>query len=385
MKIKYSSIYTAILVTFSCISYSQDVVPISVKISSYLNFKDPTIGPLNIEEPSKSIIQNPAYAIADFTQSGRVDMIVFDQVYRTFNKYPDIEKSFTENNDRFLSNIEYWHGWGNGKFTQVRSFHKKGCLHPRKALVADFNGDGYPDIFVACTGYDEKPFPGEKNMLMINDKRGSFIISYVGNNTGYTHGATAYDFRGDGYADVAVADPLHNPNVYFLRNQHDGTFKEDYSSVPRMGIGKWEYNSIELVDINNDGVPELVVGGNESWSNPTVVLFSNKEGKYTNANKIELPRLPNRSVVLDFTYVSNNNQPGLYINRTTMTPFYAAYTLQYVDLKTLSSKILIDYEDPISPHWIYWWLPVIEDGKTGVTPSTGFDAIGLSIRKKFIN
>ena len=35
----------------------------------------------------------------------------------------------------------------------------KGCIHPRKGVVNDFNLDGKLDIFIACTGYDANPFP----------------------------------------------------------------------------------------------------------------------------------------------------------------------------------------------------------------------------------
>jgi hypothetical protein len=48
-----------------------------------------------------------------------------------------------------------------------------GCLHPRKALVVDFNGDARPDVFVACHGYDVSPFPGEQPVLLLSQPDGS--------------------------------------------------------------------------------------------------------------------------------------------------------------------------------------------------------------------
>ena len=41
--------------------------------------------------------------------------------------------------------------------------------HPREILVADFNGDGRDDVFVAAHGYDAMPFAGERNSLILSN------------------------------------------------------------------------------------------------------------------------------------------------------------------------------------------------------------------------
>ena len=43
--------------------------------------------------------------------------------------------------------------------TQVISGEVPAPISPRKILVADFNGDGWPDIFIADFGLDYRPSP----------------------------------------------------------------------------------------------------------------------------------------------------------------------------------------------------------------------------------
>ena len=73
-----------------------------------------------------------------------------------------------------------------------------GCIHPRKAIVADFNGDGRPDIFVACHGYDATPFPGEANKVVLSQPNGTYVTSNASADVGFHHGAAAADLNGDG-------------------------------------------------------------------------------------------------------------------------------------------------------------------------------------------
>ena len=47
--------------------------------------------------------------------------------------------------------------------------------HPRQVLVADFNGDGISDIFIADHGFDADPFPGYQNTLVLTAPNGKLI------------------------------------------------------------------------------------------------------------------------------------------------------------------------------------------------------------------
>ena len=42
------------------------------------------------------------------------------------------------------------------------------CAEP---LFADFNADGRPDMFLACSGWDVSPWPGEQNRLYLSRRK----------------------------------------------------------------------------------------------------------------------------------------------------------------------------------------------------------------------
>jgi hypothetical protein len=68
---------------------------------------------------------------------------------------------------------------GTGGFTDKTSQIISGpipqTIHPRKIVIADFNGDGKPDIFIADHGYDVAPFPGAQSTLILSTPDGHYV------------------------------------------------------------------------------------------------------------------------------------------------------------------------------------------------------------------
>ena len=99
-------------------------------------------------------------------------------------------------------------------------------VHPREVLMADFNADGLNDFFIADHGYDEDPFPGWSNQLLLWTSEGFDEASdrLLEDPTGFTHSAAAGDVDGDGDIDILVgnkAGEFMGGGHYFLLN--DGT------------------------------------------------------------------------------------------------------------------------------------------------------------------
>ncbi len=77
-------------------------------------------------------------------------------------------------------------------------------VHARKALPGDFNGDSRPDVFVLATGYDEPPFPGESNYVLLSTDEGYVLGSGLDGIVGFHHGGASADIDADGDLDVFV-------------------------------------------------------------------------------------------------------------------------------------------------------------------------------------
>ncbi|MBE0546962.1 MAG: VCBS repeat-containing protein [Rubrivivax sp.] len=338
--------------------------------SSYQNAKGYGLSRINFPSSLATFVpdQPLAWGAGDFFQIGNVSIFTAKQNYNTGTPIAAISAAPSA----YQSDFQFWEKADDGTLVAKGPTYK-GCLHPRKAVVADFNLDGYPDVFVACHGYDGLPLPGEKSKLVLSDGKGGFAVTDA-TDVGFYHGASAADVNADGYPDIVVAN-ISNPgglNVHFLINQKNGTFKIDNTRVP--GQVGHPFFSVELLDVNGDGILDLAVGGHEYDMNNTIsaaetaVLYGDVNGVF-GATKTVIPKLAGRGVVLDFTVVNNNGQKVLYVNRsadgsTPQFPFYSTQTLQAVNLTTGVSTTLLDR----SGSWIPWWLPSTRNGQNGVVP-----------------
>lgn len=340
------------------------VAPYEVQRLSYDNAKNLQVGQITKPVPGWMMVQ----AVADFTRSGRMDMVVFKQNYT-----PETVSQAASTDPSYLSDILYYRGGSTG-YTQVTTFKLKGCLHPRKAVVADFNGDHYPDIVVACHGYDGGTNPGEQSLMLVNDKAGGFTVGKLP-GVGFYHGAAAFDTTGNGYSDLVMVDDNRSPNVYVLRNQKDGTFAEDNKSVQGLSNETFRYFSVEVTDVDGDGALDLLVGGNEVLSG-TQILYGDTTGSF-GVRKSTIPSVNGRGVVLDFTLVNENGIKILFVGRTadetSAAGYYNTQTLQRVDLLTMTSSVPLDVVGSKQNNWIAWWIPVVRNGLTGVQPYSTVD------------
>ncbi len=122
-------------------------------------------------------------------------------------------------------------------------------------------GDRRPGYRSYCNPNNYK---GEKTKLYHNNHDGTFTdvsdISGVGKPESKGMGVVLADFNGDGWPDIAIANDTW-PNFLFL-NKHDGTF-QDVSLVSGMAAsedGRYEAGmGIDAADVDGDGWLDLYI------------------------------------------------------------------------------------------------------------------------------
>ncbi len=192
-----------------------------------------------------------------------------------------------------------------GTFTDVTA--KAGVANERwgfGASAADYDNDGWPDLFVANYG---------RNRLFHNNRNGTFTD--VGEKAGVTvggwsTGATWGDYDGDGRLDLFVPGYVHFDRSqvgkpvqfcqfrgapvmcgprglegeadHLFRNNGDGTFT-DTSAKAGVDDAKGKYYGLAslFIDVNNDGRPDLLVADD---STPNYLYLNKGDGTFEDAS-----------------------------------------------------------------------------------------------------
>jgi tetratricopeptide (TPR) repeat protein len=147
-----------------------------------------------------------------------------------------------------------------------------GAKHLIETMIAgvavfDFDGDGWPDIFVtngAAIPSLEKAGPRFSNRLFRNNHDGTFRdvtekARVAG--AGYSMGVAAADYDNDGHVDLFVTGVRGNT---LYRNRGDGTFEDVTKQAGLDGNGGWAV-AAGWFDYDNDGRLDLFVVRYVRW------------------------------------------------------------------------------------------------------------------------
>jgi hypothetical protein len=163
--------------------------------------------------------------------------------------------------------LEIYLGSGNGSFSTVARYATGAS--PYGLAIGDFNGDGKLDIATADN-------QGHTVSILLGNGSGAF-----GAPTAFSTGASstpisvvAADFDGDSKLDVAVTDDTHNTVVVLLGNGN-GTFGLAFSYA----VGPSPAEVISR-DFNGDGHPDLAVAHHNNNPGGVSVLLGNGDGSF---------------------------------------------------------------------------------------------------------
>jgi len=157
-------------------------------------------------------------------------------------------------------NILY-HNESGGKFRDVSEksgFSKPAGHYSFAVLAADFDNDGWPDIYIAC---DSTP-----SILLHNNHDDTFTDIGVLSGAAFNEdgqeqagmGAAAADYNNDGWLDLAKTNFSDDTPTLYLNNK-DGTFT-DVTYQAGLGVNNrflgW---GVGFVDIDHDGWKDLIM------------------------------------------------------------------------------------------------------------------------------
>lgn len=254
---------------------------------------------------------------ADFTGDGRQDVLALRGRWASTQAYPIAILV----NDR--------RGGFRDRTARLFDGPVPRAVWPRQALLADFNADGRPDIFIGDSGVDQPPFPGAHNHLALSTPEGHYV-DRSGNlppAVAYFHSGAAGDVDGDGDTDIFLAD-LGTP-IRLLLNDGRGRFTAAAGRFPPSVVNQ-RYTRSALVDVNGDRSLDLVLLAEDH--NPTsTILLNDGHGRFRElANALPPKPFGPSSIGIAVQPVDLNGDPhaDLLLGYTKGDPYYKGRWIQ---------------------------------------------------------
>jgi C1A family cysteine protease len=185
---------------------------------------------------------------------------------------------------------------GSGGFVEATSSVFSGTVPgfsvAREIVVADFNGDTHPDLFVADHGYDAEPFPGHRNALILSAPGGKLVdaTATLPQQSDFTHSADAADIDGDGDLDLFLGNVGGHeeriPPQLWLNGGSGGFTRGEEERLPEAQTDPTQnaYGASLFADVNGDDAPDLILGTagpNCAGQEYSVVLLNDGQGWFS--------------------------------------------------------------------------------------------------------
>jgi hypothetical protein len=218
-------------------------------------------------------------------------------------------------------------------------------LNPRNAAVAPLNDSGLDSVVIANQGLDESPWPGTTDTLLLATPSGQLVdeSALLPQRPAYTHDVSAGVIGHAGHVGIFFNNIYSEPDTppKFVVDDMQGDFVKSPSRLPAALHSTYPtYTSSALVDVNGDGLADLVLGPEDNLVKTPRVFLNPGGGHFELATKIKLPVSPLPAtaglystelagpVTLDIRpiHLSSPNYADLVVVSTTAS--YSGYAIQ---------------------------------------------------------
>ena len=264
------------------------------------------------------------FVVADFNGDGKLDVVLAYLIYPLEDR---------------ASPIRVLLGDGAGGFTEGTTnlfpSNAPSAVHPRQMLVADFNRDGRPDLFIADHGYDAPPYPGFRNTLILSSGATALVNASgsLPTQPDFSHSAATADIDGDNDLDILVGNTFGGQlDIYFLINDGQGGFARSTGRLPAEIEGRFygrKFTASLLFDADGDGDKDLFLGLHSGEGSLNSELFLNDgSGRFLTAPTLVPSPVGARGGVMDATALDLNRDGRLDLVLTYEIDSYQSGRLQ---------------------------------------------------------
>ncbi|HVT73725.1 MAG TPA: FG-GAP-like repeat-containing protein [Lacunisphaera sp.] len=259
-------------------------------------------------------------AIGDFDNDGRPDIFIVSKtssspcrLFRNLGhwKFEDVTEKAGLNGRPRGGVLDQGLSWLKQAAGQEEAARSDSEAWRQGAVFVDVNNDGWLDIFVCRFN--------APNLLYINQGDGTFKEEAVARGLGVVDacGVGAFcDYDRDGWLDVYITtnmlDATKQPNGrrgYLFHNNGNGTFS---NVTERAGIyGDTLSHSATWWDYDGDGWPDLYVAND--FAGTDRLYHNNRDGTFKDVVGEVVPHTPYSSMGADFGDVDNDGRPDFFV------------------------------------------------------------------------